>query len=107
MYLRKEQVSQLTFFNYVLGITIGSIASELTVDLSSRAWPHWVGLATWAALGFLIEIVTLKWRYAAKYIVGEPTIVIMKGKIMEDALKKCGSGLPMYCRCLETRISLI
>ncbi|HCS72648.1 MAG TPA: DUF421 domain-containing protein, partial [Clostridiales bacterium] len=41
--LGKEQISQLTFFDYVLGITIGSIASELTVDLSSRAWPHWVG----------------------------------------------------------------
>ena len=38
--LGKEQISQLTFFDYVLGITIGSIASELTVDLSSRAWPH-------------------------------------------------------------------
>lgn len=86
--LGKEQISQLTFFDYVLGITIGSIASELTVDLSSRAWPHWVGLTTWAALGFLLEIVTLKWRYAAKYIEGEPTIVIMNGKIMEGALKK-------------------
>lgn len=36
----KEQISQLTFFDYVLGITIGSIASDLTTDLSSRAWPH-------------------------------------------------------------------
>lgn len=34
--LGKEQISQLTFFDYILGITIGSIASELTVDLSSR-----------------------------------------------------------------------
>ncbi len=86
--LGKEQISQLTFFDYVLGITIGSIASELTVDLSSRAWPHWVGLATWAGLGFLLQLITLKWRYAAKYIEGEPTIVIMNGKIMESALKK-------------------
>ncbi|HHU48723.1 MAG TPA: DUF421 domain-containing protein [Clostridiales bacterium] len=86
--LGKEQISQLTFFDYVLGITIGSIASELTVDLSSRAWSHWVGLATWAALGFLLEIITLRWRFAAKFIEGEPTIVIMNGKIMENALKK-------------------
>lgn len=84
----KEQISQLTFFDYVLGITIGSIAASLTTDLSSRAWPHWVGLITWAALGYLMEIVTLKWRYAAKVLEGEPVIVIMSGKIMEDALKK-------------------
>jgi uncharacterized membrane protein YcaP (DUF421 family) len=86
--LGKEQVSQLTFFDYVLGITIGSIAVELTIDLTSRAWPHWVGLLVWAALGLLMEIISMKWRYGAKILEGEPTIVIMNGKIMEDALKK-------------------
>ncbi len=86
--LGKQQISQLTFFDYVLGITIGSIASELTVDLESRAWAHWIGLFSWAALGFLMEYVTLKWRYAAKFIEGEPTIVIMNGKVMENALRK-------------------
>jgi len=86
--LGKQQISQLAFFDYVLGITIGSIAASLATDLSSRAWPHWIGLLTWAALGYLMEFITMKWRYAAKYIEGEPTIVIMNGKIMEDALKK-------------------
>lgn len=86
--LGKQQISQLAFFDYVLGITIGSIAADLATDLSSRAWPHWIGLLSWAALGYLMEFITMKWRYAAKYIEGEPTIVIMNGKIMEDALKK-------------------
>ncbi|HBR02403.1 MAG TPA: DUF421 domain-containing protein, partial [Ruminiclostridium sp.] len=52
------------------------------------AWPHWVGLITWSALGYLMQIITMKFRYAAKYIEGEPTIVIMNGKIMEGVLKK-------------------
>ena len=86
--LGKQQISQLAFFDYVLGITIGSIAASLTTDLSSRAWPHWIGLLVWAVLGYLMEYITMKWRYAAKYIGGEPTIVIMNGKIMEDALRK-------------------
>lgn len=86
--LGKQQISQLTFFDYTLGITIGSIAATLTTDLSSRAWPHFVGLFAWAFLGYLMQLITEKWRYAAKYIEGEPTIIIMNGKIMEDALKK-------------------
>ncbi len=86
--LGKEQISQLTFFDYVLGITIGSIAATLSTDLSSRAWPHWISLFTWAALGFIVELLTLKFRYAAKFLEGEPTIVIMNGRIMEDALRK-------------------
>jgi uncharacterized membrane protein YcaP (DUF421 family) len=86
--LGKQQISQLTFFDYTLGITIGSIAATLTTDLSSRAWPHFVGLFAWAFLGYLMQLITEKWRYAAKYIEGEPTIIIMNGKIMENALKK-------------------
>ncbi len=86
--LGKQQISQLTFFDYALGITIGSIAATLTTDLSSRAWPHFVGLFAWALLGYLMEYITEKWRYVAKYIEGEPAIVIMNGKIMEDVLRK-------------------
>jgi len=84
----KEQISQLNFFDYVLGITIGSIAATLTTDLSSRAWPHWVGLLTWCVLGYVMETISSKWRYAAKFLEGEPAIVIMNGKIMENVLRK-------------------
>lgn len=85
--LGRQQISQLTFFDYVLGITIGSIASSLSVDLSSRAWPHWVGLLTWTVAVFALQWVSVKWRKAANYLVSEPTVVIMNGQIMEDALK--------------------
>ncbi|MDD4113621.1 MAG: DUF421 domain-containing protein [Herbinix sp.] len=86
--LGKEQISQLTFFDYISGITIGSIASEATVDLSSRIWPHFIGLLSWAILAYLMQYISLKWRYASKVIEGEPVIVIMNGKIMDNVLRK-------------------
>ena len=86
--LGKQQISQLSFFDYILGITIGSTASTLTTDLTSRAWYHFVGLLTWIVAVLLLQIVTMKWRYASKYIDGEPTLVVMDGKIMEDAMKR-------------------
>lgn len=86
--LGKEQISQLTFFDYIVGITIGSIASEATVDLSSRAWPHFIGIISWSVLAYLMQLISLKWRYAAKIIEGEPVVVIMKGKLMDKVLKK-------------------
>lgn len=86
--LGKQQLSQLTFFDYVLGITVGSIAASLTTDLTSKAWPHWVGLVTWIAAVLAIQYITAKWRYASKYIDGEPTVVIMNGMIMDEAMKK-------------------
>jgi len=86
--LGKQQISQLTFFEYVLGITIGSTASSLTTDLTSSALPHWAGLVTWVGFAFALELISLKWRKASKYLLGEPTVVIMNGMIMEDAMRK-------------------
>lgn len=86
--LGKQQISQLTYFDYILGITIGSIAAVISTDLTFRAWPLWVGLAAWVVLGLLLQWVTLKWHKASKFFDGEPTIVIMKGKIMEGVMRK-------------------
>lgn len=86
--LGKQQVSQLTFFDYVVGITIGSTASTLTTDLTSSAWSHWVGLLTWTVLCFVLQLLTLKSKTAEKLLDGEPTIIISNGKILEKSMKK-------------------
>jgi len=86
--LGKQQISQLTFFDYVLGITIGSIAATLSVDLGTRAWPHWVGLVTWTGTVLILQMISLKSRAAAKVLVGEPTVVIADGKILEAAMRR-------------------
>lgn len=85
--LGKQQLSQLTYFDYILGITIGSIASSLSVDLSSRAWPHWVALFTWFAIVALLQWSSIRWKTADRFFSGQPVIVIMKGKIMEQNMK--------------------
>lgn len=84
--LGKQQVSQLTFFDYVLGITIGSIAASLSIDLESRAWPHWVGLAVWTLAVLCIQIASTKSTAAAKIFIGEPVVVISKGKLLEETM---------------------
>jgi uncharacterized membrane protein YcaP (DUF421 family) len=86
--LGKQQVSQLTFFDYVVGITIGSTASTLTTDLTSRAWPHWIGLLTWSLLCLILQLITIKSKTAEEFLDGEPTIVITNGKILEQSMKK-------------------
>ncbi len=85
--LGKQQISQLTFFDYVVGITIGDAASNLTSNLTSRAWPSWVGLFTWTSLCLILQLITVKSRVAEKYLDGQPTIVITNGKILEHSMK--------------------
>ncbi|WP_026571573.1 MULTISPECIES: DUF421 domain-containing protein [Sediminibacillus] len=86
--LGKQEVGQLTFFDYINGITIGSIAATLATDLSSKAWAHWLGLVGYALLTGLLQFITIKNRYLGKVLDGEPTVVIENGKILETNLGK-------------------
>lgn len=85
--LGEQQLGELTFFDYILGITIGSFAASLTIDLSSAAWPHWIGLLTWIVLGYIMQLVSLKSKKISKYINDEAIIVVHNGMILGDSLK--------------------
>lgn len=86
--LGKQQIGQLTFFDYALGITMGTMAATLTTDVATEAWPHWMGLATWTVAALALQLGAVKSRYMAKYVEGEPAVVIMNGQIMESAMQK-------------------
>jgi uncharacterized membrane protein YcaP (DUF421 family) len=86
--LGKQQIGNLTFFDYINGITIGSIAGNVATDLSSKAWIHWIGLTTFVLITLLFQFITLKSHIFAKVIDSEPIVVIQDGKILENNLKK-------------------
>ncbi len=85
--LGKTQISQLTYFEYIVGITVGSITASMTVDLNIRPLSGWIGLVTWIVLAAVLEYVTIKWRWAAKILKGEPTVVVAEGQILENNLR--------------------
>lgn len=85
--LGRQQVSQLTFHEYINGITFGSIAATLATDVDQRTWQHFIGLVLFGALTFLISYVTMKSRTMSKVLEGEPLVVIQNGKILEKNLK--------------------
>lgn len=86
--LGKQQVGQLSAFEYVAGITIGSIAASLSIDLTTKPLPQFMGLATWVILVFGMQFIVIKNRWLSKVINDQPTIVIQNGKILEQNLRK-------------------
>ncbi|TDX51363.1 YetF domain-containing protein [Orenia marismortui] len=84
----KKQIGELTFYDYINGITFGSIAGNMASDLDQRTWQHFIGLFLFAALTFLMQYIALKNRKVRKVIEGEATILIHQGKILEDNLRK-------------------
>ena len=86
--LGKQQVGQLTAFEYIAGITIGSAASSLSIDLSTKPLPQFVGLSAWVVLVYVLQKIAIKSRWFAKVTDDQPTIIVQQGKILEDNLSK-------------------
>ena len=86
--LGKKQMGQLTFFNYVTGITIGSIAANVISDDGAPFLDEFIGLTWWCILTALISFICLKFDKIKFMVEGEPILIIKKGKIKRKALKK-------------------
>jgi uncharacterized membrane protein YcaP (DUF421 family) len=82
----KKQVGQLTYFNYITGISIGAIAAAITMDRSIDIREGFVSLIGWALLTHLVAFINLKSRKARVILDGQPTIVIKNGQILEKAM---------------------
>lgn len=84
----KQQVAQLTFFDYVVGITIGSIAATLAVQVNENTTATLAGMGVWAALAILLAYLDMHNVWVRKVVGGEATVVIENGKILEEHLRK-------------------
>ena len=82
-----KQVAQLDFFDYISGITIGSIAAEFATELE-EPWKPLVALAVYGSVSVLLSMLTHKFPKTRKFINGTPSILMSGGKIYRDNLKK-------------------
>lgn len=82
-----KQISQLDFFDYVTGITIGSIAAELATELE-EPWKPFTAMVIYGAVSLLLSILSNKFPRSRKYLNGTPTILMDHGKIFRENLKK-------------------
>ncbi|MHB1394094.1 MAG: DUF421 domain-containing protein [Clostridia bacterium] len=84
----KQQISQLTFFDYVLGITIGSIASTLSVQVNENMTATLAGMGVWTVLAISLAYLGMHNVWVRKVVDGEAMVVIEKGKILEEHLRR-------------------
>lgn len=83
-----RQISQLSFFDYVIGITIGSIAAEMATNLDMVIWQPILAMVIYGVASVLLSLLTLKSIKARRFIVGVPVILIQNGDIIPKNLKK-------------------
>ena len=84
----KRLISQLNFFDFIVGITIGSIAASLSVDRSISISHGIITLIIWGFVPIIISKISLANHAARKVFDGIPVTVIKEGRILEDNLKR-------------------
>ncbi len=90
-----KQVAQLDFFDYVSGITIGSIGAELATDLD-EPWKPLIALGIYGGVSVLLSLLAHKFPKTRKYINGTPTILMDNGKLYRKNLKKAKLDLSEF-----------
>lgn len=95
-----KQISQLDFWEYITGITIGSSAAEMATELE-EPWKPFLAMVLYALISWLLSWVSLHYPRSRKYVNGTPTIVMDGGRLYRENLKKSKLDLSefmMLCR---------
>lgn len=83
----KKQVSELSLFDYVIGISIGNFTAEMTMSLDVQFINGVMALLTFGLFAYLISLLTMKSIRIRRFFIGVPTVIIQNGKIIEKAMK--------------------
>ncbi len=86
--LGKKQMSQLTYFNYITGLVIGTITASTIFQTDYSFYQGMMVLTLWCLLTAIIGILTFKIQGLKSLINGNPTIVVKNGKLLKKALSK-------------------
>lgn len=84
----RKQLSELSLFDYVIGISIGNFAAEMIINMDTPYYYGCIAMITFGLVAYLVSIITMKSIKLRRLIIGTPTIVIQNGKILESNLKK-------------------
>lgn len=90
-----KQIAQLDFFDYITGITIGSIAAEMATELE-QPWKPLTAMLLYGAITVLLSIAANKFPKTRKYFYGPAVILMDHGKLDRKNLKKAKLDLSEF-----------
>ncbi len=86
--LGKKQVSQLNIFDYVIGISLGNLAAEMTINSDITILDGLLAMVIYGSCSLFVSFITNKSIIARRLISGVPVVLIENGKISKEQLRK-------------------
>ena len=90
-----KQIAQLDFFDYITGITIGSIAAEMATELE-EPWKPMIAMVLYGGITLALSLISSRFPRSRKYLNGTPTILMDHGKLYYENLKKARLDLSEF-----------
>ncbi len=94
--LGNRQMSQLTMFDYIAGISIGSIAAEMALRQEGNGWLGLVAMAVYAGFTLLLNWLDSKSVHLRRVLLGEPLVLYEQGTLYFNNLKKARLDLTEF-----------
>ena len=82
-----KQIAQMNLFDYVVGITIGSIAAEMATNLDGDTLGCAIAMTIFALVAFGISVATNKSLRLRAFFAGRPIVLMRNGKLYRGGLK--------------------
>lgn len=84
----KKQVSELSLFDYVIGISIGNFAAEISLSNDIQYINAFVAVMVFGLISYLVSILSLKSMRMRRFFQGKPTVLIQDGHIVRKNLRQ-------------------
>lgn len=96
-----KEMSQLSMFDYIIGITIGSIAAEMSTALENDFMQPLLAMIIYALASIIISFVSYKSLKINRFLSGPSLILLDNGELYRNNLKKAKLDITeflMQCR---------
>lgn len=98
-----KQVSQLTFYDYIVGITAGSIAASMCIEEEIDIWVCLIALVLFMLSSLLFSVLSSKSIFLRRIFTGQAVFLIDKGEILYDGLRRSHFDLSDLMRELRSQ----
>ena len=79
--LGKKQISELNIFDYIIGLSLGNIAAEMTVNEQISILGGLVSMSVYGSFSLLVSYLAEKSLKARRFFTGFPVVIMRNGKI--------------------------
>lgn len=88
-WMGNKQIAQMNMFDYIIGITIGSVAADISLDIEKNLLAGIICLGLYCVIDRIISFINMRSNGFRRIFNGKSVILIEKGRILSSSLRKC------------------